>query len=80
VIRWSANGHSLFVFNPAARPGAVELLDAQTGKRTLWREFHAPDPAGVLQVGPFIVTPDGGSYVYSYRRLLDDLYAVSGLR
>ncbi len=79
VIRWSADGHSLFVYNPAARPGAVELLDVQTGKRTLWHEFHAPDPAGVQQVGPFIVTPDGRSYVYSYRRLLDDLYAVSGL-
>ena len=35
---------------------------------------------GVLQIGLFIVTPDGGTSVSSYRRLLDDLYAVPTLR
>ncbi|HEY6147682.1 MAG TPA: hypothetical protein VIZ69_08280, partial [Thermoanaerobaculia bacterium] len=80
AIRWSADGHSLFVFNPSTRPDIVELLDVQTGKRTVWREFRASDPAGVMRIDPFVVTSDGGSYVYSYRRILDDLYTVSGLR
>lgn len=79
-IRWSADGRSLYVYNVLARPGAVDLVDIQTGKRTLWREFRAPDPAGVVGVAPFLITPDGSSYIYSYRRLLDDLYVVTGLK
>ena len=79
-IRWSADGHSLYAYNSLARPGVVDLVDVQTGKRTPWKEFHPPDPAGVLEVAPFLISPDGASYVYSYRRLLDELYVVTGLK
>jgi hypothetical protein len=60
--------------------GRVDLVDVKTGQRTLWREFRPPDPAGVLQVGPVVVAPDGVTYVYSYRRSLGELYLVTGLR
>jgi hypothetical protein len=80
VGRWSSDGRSLFVYNPVARPGIVDLVDIQSGKRTLWKEFHPPDPAGVLQIEPFVISSDGASYVYSYRRLLDELYLVTGLK
>ncbi len=80
VVRWSADGHSLYTYNSVTRPGVVELLDIQTGKRTPWKEFHPPDPAGVLEVAPFLISPDGASYVYSYRRVLDELYVVTGLK
>ena len=80
VIRWSADGHSLYTYNSLARPGVVDLLDVQTGKRTPWKEFHPPDPAGVLEVAPFLISPDGASYVYSYRRLVDELYVATGLK
>ncbi len=80
VVRWSPDGRSLFVYNTVTRPGAVDLVDVQSGKRTLWKEFHPPDPAGVLQIEPFVIGSDGASYVYSYRRLLDELYLVSGLK
>jgi hypothetical protein len=39
-----------------------------------------PDPAGVSAIGPILVGPDGKSYVYSYRRVLSDLYLIEGLR
>jgi hypothetical protein len=39
-----------------------------------------PDPAGVLVINPVYLSADGRSYVYSYRRVLDDLYVVDGLR
>ena len=80
AIRWSANGRSVYVFNVLARPGVVDLVDIQTGKRTPWKEFHPPDPAGVLNIAPFLMTPDGATYLYSYRRMLDDLYVVTGLK
>ena len=41
---------------------------------------ESADPAGVLQIGPIHISADGGSYVYSYRRQLDELMVVSGLK
>ncbi len=78
-LRWTPDGRSLYVFRQSAPPGKIELLDVATGRRTPWKEFRPPDPAGILQVGPVVVSPDGSSYVYSYRRLLDELYVVTGL-
>ena len=79
-LRWTADGRSIYMFRQSAPPGKIELLDVSTGRRTPWKEFRPPDPAGILQVGPAVVSPDGSSYVYSYRRLLDELYVVTGLR
>ena len=61
-------------------PTRIDLLDVESGRRTPWKEFRPPDPAGVFAVGPARVTPDGKAYVYSYRRLLDDLFLVTGLK
>ncbi|HLN58224.1 MAG TPA: hypothetical protein VK416_06660, partial [Thermoanaerobaculia bacterium] len=78
--RWSVDGRSLFVLSPGETSARVSLLDIATGQLTLWKELRPPDPAGVLSVGPIVMTPDGKSYVYSYRRSLKDLYLVKGLR
>jgi Tol biopolymer transport system component len=79
-MRWTADGRSLYVWRPTEPPGRIELVDVATGGRTLWKEFRPPDPAGVLQVGPVVVAPDGATYVYSYRRALDELYVATGIR
>ena len=76
---WSADGRSLYL-GRIAIPARVEMCDVATGKRTPWKEIVPPDPAGALAIGPILVTPDGKSYLYSYRRLLDDLFLVKGLR
>jgi hypothetical protein len=31
-------------------------------------------------INPVLLTPDAKAYVYSYRRILSDLYLVEGLR
>jgi Tol biopolymer transport system component len=79
-IRWTPDGRSLYVWRPSAPPGKIDLVGVETGQRTLWKEFRPPDPAGVLQVGPVVIAPDGASYVYSYRRVLDELYLATGLK
>jgi Tol biopolymer transport system component len=79
-LRWAADGSSIFVYRPSAPPLRVELLDVKTGRRALWKEVRSPDPSGVEQVGPMQIAPDGTSYVYSYRRALDELYLATGLR
>jgi Tol biopolymer transport system component len=78
VSQWSTDGRTLFVSR-----GQVGLdvfgIDAQSGKRHLWKSFQLPDPAGV-RMAVFRVTPDGRSYAYGYLRTLDELYLVEGLK
>jgi eukaryotic-like serine/threonine-protein kinase len=79
-IEWSADGKSLYVYRPGEFPAKVYQLDLATGKRTLWRSLAPADPAGVSQIGPIVMTPDGSSYIYGYHRTLSDLYLVEGLK
>ncbi len=51
-----------------------------TGRRTVWKEVRPPDPSGVEQVGPIVIARDESSYVYSYRRRLDELFLATGLK
>jgi hypothetical protein len=55
-------------------------VDVKTGCRTLWKELRPSNPSGVQQVGPIEISPNETSYVYSYRRGLEDLYLATGLR
>jgi eukaryotic-like serine/threonine-protein kinase len=79
-IEWSADGKSLYVYRPGEFPAQVSRLELATGKRTPWRSLAPADPAGVSQIGPIVMTPDGASYVYGYHRTLSDLYLVEGLK
>jgi hypothetical protein len=54
--------------------------DVATGERQPWLELTPPDPAGVQSIGPVHMSADGKAYVYSYRRKLDQLFVVDGLR
>jgi Tol biopolymer transport system component/predicted Ser/Thr protein kinase len=74
---WTADGRSLYVSRIAV-PAIVEICDVATGARRPWRELTPPDPAGVLAIGPILITPDGRTYAYSYRRILDDLFLMTG--
>ncbi|HYX21240.1 MAG TPA: WD40 repeat domain-containing serine/threonine protein kinase [Thermoanaerobaculia bacterium] len=80
ALRWTADGRSLYVWHSTAPPGRIDLVDIATGQRTLWKELRPPDPAGVLQVGPAAIAENGKAFVYSYRRVLYELYLASGLR
>ena len=75
-----ADGASIYVYRPSLSPLRVEKMDVRTGQRTLWKEIRPPDPSGVSQVGPIQISPDERTYVYSYRRMLGDLYLATGLR
>jgi eukaryotic-like serine/threonine-protein kinase len=79
-IRWTADGRGLYVADFKDMPVTVYRLDLATGRREPIRSLAPSDAAGVLNVGPVLVSADGKSYVYSYRRILDDLYVVTGAR
>ena len=61
-------------------PAQIHLVNLETGQRTLWKTFDAPDPAGILRMNPYFIAEDGQSYVYSYRREVGDLFLVEGLK
>ena len=79
-IQWSADGRSIYMLIADATPARMDVVDAATGRHTLFREFVPPDPAGASRVGQVAITPDGKAYVYSYRRILDDLYVAKGFQ
>ena len=79
-LQWSSDGRSLFVHQHGRTDTKVFRIDVQTGKRDLLLTLSAPDPAGVAAPPEPILTPDGTSYVYSYLRILSDLYLVEGLQ
>jgi len=79
-VRWTGDGRAIWVYRANQAPTKVFRVDMTTGERSLWKELTPPDPAGVLSMGPIVMTPDGKSYVYSYRRTLDELFLVEGLR
>jgi hypothetical protein len=77
---WTADGQGLYVTRLSGLPGVVQIYDIATGKRTHWKSYEPPDPTGVEVAGPIVIAPDGKSYVYSYRRELDELYLATGLK
>ena len=77
-LRWTPDGSAIFVYRPSAPPLRVETSTSRPASRTLWKELRPPDPSGVEQVGPIQISPDEKSYVYSYRRALDELYLATG--
>jgi hypothetical protein len=79
-VGWHTDGRTVFVRRPTRLPARLERVDIETGERELWKELIPPDPAGVSVVDPIHVSADGRSYVYSYRRVLDRLTVIEGLR
>jgi Tol biopolymer transport system component len=80
AVRWSSDGHSVYVRRAIDMGARVFLLDLATGQRRLWKELTLAEPAGTRGMGGIQLTPDGKSYVYSYARDLTELYLVEGLK
>jgi eukaryotic-like serine/threonine-protein kinase len=79
-VGWTADGKSLWLFRRGEVPAHVFQLDLTTGNRKLWKTLSPPDPAGVVSVVDFQITPKGHAYFYSYTQLLSQLYLVRGLK
>jgi Tol biopolymer transport system component len=78
-MQWSADGKFAYLWHEG-QFNRLDRLELATGRTELWKEFQPGDPTGVLIVQPMLLAPDGKSYVYTYVRVLSDLYIVEGLR
>jgi hypothetical protein len=79
-VGWTSDGSALYVFRREELPVKVDRVDVKTGKKELWKELAPLDAAGVTQIARVCPTPDGKAYVYSFSRVLSDLYVVEGLK
>ncbi len=81
LIRWTADGKAYFAVLLGSIPARVFRVDVATGRREDWKELAPPERAGIIDIGPGFLTPDGKSYVYGYSRAAtSDLYVIEGLR
>jgi dipeptidyl aminopeptidase/acylaminoacyl peptidase len=80
-IRWSEDGHHIFVRRPAPVGPHYRLyrLDVTSGRTEFLREIGPVDPVGAQMIN-VVMTPDGKSYAYSYQRDVSSLYLAKGLK
>jgi eukaryotic-like serine/threonine-protein kinase len=78
-IQWCADGRCLFVQTTDTLPIKVFRLTLSTGRLELWKEFSIPEVGSPTDLY-VLPTPDGKSYVYSYRKYAADLFIADGLR
>jgi hypothetical protein len=78
-IRWSGDGKYLFVVSEEI-PASVYRVEILTGRQRLVYKLAPKDAAGLWDIWPVLITPDGKSYVYSEYKILSDLYLANGLR
>jgi eukaryotic-like serine/threonine-protein kinase len=76
----SADGRWLYVQAGSDVPAEIARIDLQSGRREAVRTLRPPDPSGVSSILRIVMTPDGGSYAYTYIRAVSALYLVEGLR
>ena len=73
-VNWTADGRSAYVYQDKRTLAELYRLDLASGKRLLVRTLAPSDSAGLTDVRPVRITPDGKTYAYSYDRALSVLY------
>jgi Tol biopolymer transport system component len=76
-IAWDQDGRHVFVAQERDAAATIYRLDLSTSKREVWKEIRPADPAGLLSIGRFYVTPSGNAYAYGATRYLSALYTYS---
>ncbi|MGA7634233.1 MAG: winged helix-turn-helix domain-containing protein, partial [Terriglobales bacterium] len=77
---WTSDPRWLYVYERKQSPVEVYRLNVLNGQRRFFREMTPPDVAGLHGISFIHFSSDGRAYVYSYTRLLSELYLVKGLK
>ncbi len=78
-IEWTEDNAAVFVLERTHSAVRIMRVDVTSGERKEWVVIRPGDPAGILDVMPVHITPDGQTYAYGYRRFLSDLFIASSL-
>ncbi len=74
---WHEDGRHVFVIHKTGEGAAISRVDVFSGQREVWKQIRPSDPAGILTLTRFYVTPSGNAYSYSAGRVLSDLYVYA---
>ena len=77
-VQWSLDGRSLYVSDHRI-PATVFRVDLATGQKTVVLRLDPADPSGVVDLSRIVLSRDGKTYAYDYRRILSTLLVVDGL-
>lgn len=80
-MRWSEDGQSILVqhLNSYTElPARFSLFQLRTATLVPWKSITPPDPMGVTGVTGIALSARAESYVYSYRRILSELFVAAG--
>ena len=81
LLRWAPDGRSIYGYQAADRKTMlISRVDLATGKREVVKEWMPADRAGVTGYDSAGISADGKTIVYSYNRIVGDLYLVDGLK
>ena len=75
-IRWTTNNKEVYVAETIKIPVMIYRVNIDTGQRSLWKEITPSDSSGIAGQINVVISIDGKSYAYTYRRVLSDLYLV----
>ena len=78
-LEWTEDNEAIFVSERGQATLKIFRVEVKSGERKEWLPIRPDDPAGILDIMPVHITPNGKTYAYGYRRLLSDLYVVTGL-
>ena len=76
-VQWDQDGAHAFVVQKSDVEATIFRVDLNSGKREVWKQIRPADPAGILSLRSFFVTPSGSAYGYSAARGLSSLYVYS---
>jgi len=79
-LSWSGDGRTLLVGLRGETGCSVSRLDLQSGTRDPWKTFSPADAAGLFSVRCPVFSADEQHYVFSYTRILSDLFLVENLK
>jgi hypothetical protein len=79
-VTWSVDGRSVLVRDSRSVPAKISVIDVATGRIKPWHEIGPSNLNGVQAIYRLFVTPDLKSYVYSFDRMLVQLYLADGLK
>jgi eukaryotic-like serine/threonine-protein kinase len=76
-MEWEQDDRHVFVAHEGDNEATIFRVDVFSGQREVWKKIQPGDPAGLLDMARFYVTPSGGAYAYNTDRILSSLYIYS---
>jgi len=80
IFAWTSDPRFLYVYERKPPPVRIYRLNIESGQRQMVKELTHSDPAGLRDLSNIHFSSDGRAYVYSYVRMLSQLYLVKGLK